>query len=625
MGKPAGVLMFLLVILKVLGTAATDCWSCSATSCDCWDEGLTSVPQDLPTTITRLNLRENRITTLSQSDFSRYRSLETLGLDVNDISTINNQAFYHLSNLISLDLSYNCLTTLRPDMFTGLGNLENLDLRGNDISDIQAGTFDHTPQLRTLNLRLNRLTILRAGMFTGLGNLEQLELQNNDISDIQAGTFNSTPQLRILDLYNNSLTSFISSLNPMPQLRTLHLYYNKLTTLRSDMFTGLGNLEGLYLYNNNISDIQAGTFDTTPQLRELWLVDNKLTILRADMFTGLGNLERLHLDIKIDNNPWQCDCRMVDFRLKMTGSHPFENQINCSQPDNFYGQKLIDINPTDLICEAPTIAKFQTIVNIPLVQGSINLFCEASGIPTPDITVTLPSGLNTTVLSVGRVTVDVNGNIVIRNATSADVGLYTCIAANLVGSTFARLSIDVVYEEPTIVRFNSVNTLVQEETLRLVCEASGIPTPDITVILPSGQHATADMNGIITVTDVTAADAGLYVCIATNLAGSTFSTLVVDLQTVPTVTLPVLLGAVCGSIAGTVIIGGIILTIWCKRNNQSPHKGPDFSVVYNNTNTTATIVTNGQDLTVPTETMSGSSDAKDTHLVPRPASSQFKP
>ncbi|XP_078656541.1 uncharacterized protein LOC144902792 [Branchiostoma floridae x Branchiostoma belcheri] len=353
-----------------------------------------------------------------------------------------------------------------------------------------------------------------------------------------------------------------------------------------------------------------------------------MTTLPSIAYDVLSSISR----VDIDNNPWQCDCRMVDFRLKMTGSHPFENQINCSQPENFYGQKLIDINPTDLLCEAPTIAKFQTIVNIPLVQGSINLFCEASGMPTPDITVILPSGLNATVLSVGRVTVDVNGNIVIRNATSADVGLYTCIAANLVGSTFARLSIDV--DEPTIVRFNSVNTLVQEEPFRLVCEASGIPTPDITVILPSGQHATADTNGAITITNVIAADAGLYVCIAVNLAGSTFATLVVELHTVPTTvflspsephsypsfSLAGLFLTIWGSIAGTILIVSTIVTIWCKRNKKSPPKGPDFSVVYNNTNDTATVITNGQD-----QSERPFSDVRNPQLDSQPASSQVEP
>ncbi|KAI8509442.1 hypothetical protein Bbelb_132900 [Branchiostoma belcheri] len=183
---------------------------------------------------------------------------------------------------------------------------------------------------------------------------------------------------------------------------------------------------------------------------------------------------------------------------------------------------------------------------------------------------------------------------------------------------------------------------------------SGIPKPDITVILPSGLNATVESGGEVNVTTVTA-HAGLCVCIATNLAGSTFATLVVNLQTVTTATsplpttsnspdsttdhdsaqaafsptvvaspsklqsspcfsLPVLLAAICGSIAGTLFIGGIILAIWCKRNNQSPPKRPDFSVVYNNTNTTT-----------QTQPVSLSLDVRNPHLIPRPVSVQSEP
>ncbi|XP_078575503.1 uncharacterized protein LOC144861459 [Branchiostoma floridae x Branchiostoma japonicum] len=191
-------------------------------------------------------------------------------------------------------------------------------------------------------------------------------LSENEISDIQAGTF-----------------------SPTPRLINLHLYQNNLTNLRSDMFTGLGNLLKLYLYSNEISDIQAGTFISTPQLTSLTLDDNKLTNLRSDMFTGLGNLEELYLFrnrlttlssaeydilssisyVSIDNNPWHCDCRMFPFRLKMTGSHFFEYQIDCSQPDQFHGQKLIDINPTYLICDPQTCS--YTIITLPVLLGAI--------------------------------------------------------------------------------------------------------------------------------------------------------------------------------------------------------------------------------------------------------------
>ncbi|XP_035682221.1 uncharacterized protein LOC118419754 [Branchiostoma floridae] len=94
---------------------------------------------------------------------------------------------------------------------------------------------------------------------------------------------------------------------------------------------------------------------------------------------------------------------------------------------------------------------------------------------------------------------------------------------------------------PTIVRFKVSNdTLAQGETLYLVCEASGKPAPNIIVTLPSGLIASAEsgvrvtvgVNGTITVTNVTAADAGLYICIATNTVGSASRTVFIGAASV---------------------------------------------------------------------------------------------
>ncbi|XP_066283210.1 uncharacterized protein [Branchiostoma lanceolatum] len=385
--KLTGMLLSLLIILKVFGSTEAAC-SITGSTAYCRNQGLTSVPQNLPTGIIYLDLGNNLITTLNQSDFSQY------------------------------------------------GSLQELWLYNNEISDIQAGTFNSTPQLRELYLYQNNLTNLRSDMFTGLGNLETLWLHNNEISDIQAGTFNSTPQLR--DLW---------------------LSQNKLTNIRSDMFTGLGNLQFLYLHDNEISDIQAGTFNSKPQLWSLRLEHNRLTVLKAEMFAKLSSIQY----VSIYNNPWQCDCRMVPFRQMMTGSHYFENQITCKGPSNFHGQKLKDISPEDLTCEKPTILRFGRSDNNTVVEGqTLHLVCEASGIPTPDITVILPSGLNATVESAGgRVTVGVNGTIAITNVT-ADSGLYVCTAKNVVGSSSATLS---------VVQPRSTDTLSLSVLVGSVCAA----------------------------------------------------------------------------------------------------------------------------------------------------------
>ncbi|XP_019625059.1 PREDICTED: leucine-rich repeat and immunoglobulin-like domain-containing nogo receptor-interacting protein 2 [Branchiostoma belcheri] len=157
--------------------------------------------------------------------------------------------------------------------------------------------------------------------------------------------------------------------------------------------------------------------------------------------------------VDVSNNPWQCDCRMRPFRLKMTGSGSFENQMICFQPDSLKGQRLKHVHPEDLKCREPTIVSFQRGDRNTLAQKlTLRLVCQVSGTPSPDVTVTLPSGLNVTAESGGRMTVQVNGTtstITITNATSADAGLYICTAANHGGSAFATLFVDVQLNTPT--------------------------------------------------------------------------------------------------------------------------------------------------------------------------------
>ncbi|KAI8511146.1 Calcium-independent phospholipase A2-gamma [Branchiostoma belcheri] len=263
-----------------------------------------------------------------------------------------------------------------------------------------------------------------------------------------------------------------------------------------------------------------------------------------------------------------------------------------SVPQDLPANILIDISPEDLICEEPTIVKFEGAHNNTVLEGEmLHLVCEVSGIPTPDITVILPSGLTATGL-----------------------------------------------------------------TLYLVCEASGIPTTDITVILPSGLIATFEsdgrltvkFNGTMTITNVTAADSGQYISIAASFVESDSTSAILQLvviiqlkvtttgtvapvtlplttagtlnrmessssyhestpgsrgtfsipvlpapskqpQPAPNFSLPVLIGSVCGSVVSTVLVVIIILTIWHKRKTHNPHSPSTPPVVYRNASPKVTI------------------------------------
>ncbi|XP_078656760.1 uncharacterized protein LOC144902964 [Branchiostoma floridae x Branchiostoma belcheri] len=400
--KARRMLVLLLIILKEAGPTAA-CSSRCSSDCGCSYRGLTSVPQDLPTRITILYMGGNNIKTLSQSDFSRYRSLIRLELQYNQISMIHNNTFRDLTSLTTLDLNYNHLTNLTAGIFVGLGNLQTLYLSSNKLTSLPAGIFLALGSLEDLWLHSNKLSSLPTDIFVGLGNLQTLYFSRNQLATLPADIFVGLGNLQNLSLSRNELSSLPAGIfEGLGNLQHLWLYSNQLTILPVDIFVGLGNLEELYLDSNHIHSIEADTFNDTTQLHILELQYNNISTITADTLGNLLQLQTLRLSnnnintfpvealsnsqvsalseltlhnnqletlplmaydilanistVNISNNPWQCDCRMVHFkqRMSLSGSYRFEDQIRCARPANLTGQYLLYVNPEDLICEETT-------------------------------------------------------------------------------------------------------------------------------------------------------------------------------------------------------------------------------------------------------------------------------
>ncbi|XP_019634448.1 PREDICTED: leucine-rich repeat-containing protein 15-like [Branchiostoma belcheri] len=381
--KARRMLVLLLIILKEAGPTAacssscswSDCYS-SCTQCVCRSRGLSGVPQDLPTDITVLNLRYNVITTLNQSDFSRYRSLSRLHLDYNRISMIHNKTFHNLTSLTELFLFYNRLTTLPADIFEGLGNLQRLNLHNNQLTSLPADIFEGLGNLRFLYLDNNQLTSLPADIFEGLGNLRFLYLYNNQLISLPAGIFVGLGNLEKLHLYSNNIHSIeAGTFNDTTKLNYLELGYNSISTITADTFGNLLQLQTLRLSGNNISNfpVEALSNLQISALSELTfsLDNNQLETLPLMAYDILASIS----EVVIYFNPWQCDCRMVPFRQRMNGSYRFESQITCAGPANLRWQLLRDVNPEYLICEekTPVYSTSSTESNIGPADGGIVL------------------------------------------------------------------------------------------------------------------------------------------------------------------------------------------------------------------------------------------------------------
>eukprot|EP00058_Branchiostoma_floridae_P026451 XP_002611942.1 hypothetical protein BRAFLDRAFT_91826 [Branchiostoma floridae] len=114
------VLVFLLIILKEPNMPEAGCKSkCeSASVCGCDKMGLTSIPQDLPTNISCLELFYNKIKTLNGSELTRYRDLTKLHLNYNQITTIQFSAVSKQQQEDQTSFT-NCLTKDVPDWTGG--------------------------------------------------------------------------------------------------------------------------------------------------------------------------------------------------------------------------------------------------------------------------------------------------------------------------------------------------------------------------------------------------------------------------------------------------------------------------------------------------------------------------
>ncbi|XP_042629056.1 neural cell adhesion molecule 1-A-like isoform X2 [Cyprinus carpio] len=125
-----------------------------------------------------------------------------------------------------------------------------------------------------------------------------------------------------------------------------------------------------------------------------------------------------------------------------------------------------------------------------------------------------------------------------------DSGTYTC-KGKIKGRTIVReLQISVVVNEPPTVLINQEGIQVSagpNTTVSIACLVKGVPTPNISWILPSpsddSRYKFNSDKSELTISAVTRSDFGEYVCIATNKIGENSATFILEVSEHPTVVL----------------------------------------------------------------------------------------
>ncbi|XP_071310090.1 hemicentin-2 isoform X1 [Agelaius tricolor] len=185
--------------------------------------------------------------------------------------------------------------------------------------------------------------------------------------------------------------------------------------------------------------------------------------------------------------------------------------------------------------EPPALKPLPGMVMV-MVNSSVVLSCEATGIPRPEVTwqkdgVGITGGSGLKVLP--------RGQLRLLRAAPEDAGTYLCMARNPSGTAAGRTRL-IVQVPPTIAAGPLELEVLQGLEVLLPCAARGVPEPRVSWsregALLRGGKATVLPSGELLLRDVQEGDAGSYSCTAVNSAGRAVRRLSLSIHTLPTFT-----------------------------------------------------------------------------------------
>lgn len=174
--------------------------------------------------------------------------LNTLKLNDNNISRIEDLCFKNSPNLVVIDLSSNALTEIKSSKWRWY-MIESLHSR----FVLWIADFLGSKSMKDLNLNNNKINIIYAGGFTGLDSLENLELLQNPIDTIDDGGVYAIfwPWTIIIIRHYIALAAF----NELPNLRVLKMSEASIGVMRKDYFFNVPNITQIQMTDSGVTQV----------------------------------------------------------------------------------------------------------------------------------------------------------------------------------------------------------------------------------------------------------------------------------------------------------------------------------------------------------------------------------
>ncbi|XP_071446700.1 peroxidasin homolog [Hetaerina americana] len=480
---------------------------CFRTTVRCMFLRLERVPP-VPLGTTILDLRFNRITELLPGEFEELSHLHTLLLNNNHISTIYNGAFRGLKNLRYLYLYKNRIREINSKVFQGLYRLEQLYLHYNAIEKLAPGVFSGLRRLERLFLHNNKLQRIPPGTFKNLDTLKRLRLDSNAlICDCQL------MWLAKMLKESAATTQAAAHCHSPPSMRGKPLVMateEDFHCRKPTILQGPNDIEVSFGGTAYFTCKAEG--DPEPDI--VWMRNSNELSLADPRYSALTDgtlmIENAALE---DVGVYECMAKSAAGEVKSRSA-----RMKYIQPK--------DIAPSWI--ESPK--------NVTVVVGETAKFhCTAEGRPIPAISWFFEGR---PINAGGRVEISDNGSILrVTDATTYDIGKYMCRAANSAGHKEETAYLTVLQggSAPTLLYTPYDMEVHAGSTVEMPCYPEGEPEPTILWTV-DGRQSPADRrhrmsgSGSYYIYNVSASDAGVYQCSATNAYGTVHASGILSVQ-----------------------------------------------------------------------------------------------